>query len=349
METVIIGLASSGKTTIFNALTAHSVSTGDFSAKKQPHLADVIVPDSRIDRLSALYKPKKTTFANMHFRDQPLEYSDRGVILPESLSEARRGDAIALVVRGFLSDAVAHPIKDIDPLRDLRIVLDALVFADYEVADKRILRLEKEAKKDGREYRVLTDIVERLAKNTLLGKDFFSGEDAKLFAGFGFLTAKPIFVVLNTGEKSAETAIAVSEAEIRGLAVFPIRGDMEMEIAQLPPDDQKEFLADLGLQEPAKNRFLRTVYSTLHLQSFFTTGEDEVRAWSIREGTTAVKAAGVIHTDLEKGFIRAEVVAWEDLLETGGSAQAKKAGKLRLEGKDYVVKDGDVLLIRFNV
>jgi GTP-binding protein YchF len=348
METVIIGLAESGRTTIFNALTAHSVSTGA-AAKKQANLADVTVPDNRIDRLSALYKPKKTTYANMHFRDQPLEYAEKGAISPGSLSEVRRGDAIALVVRAFYSDAVVHPLKDVDPRRDLRTVLDALIFADYEIADKRISRLEKEAKKDGREYRLLADIAERLGKSQLLGRDFFSGEDAKLFAGFGFLTAKPIFVVLNTGESSAETESAVSEAQARGLPVFPIRGDMEMEIAQLAAADQKGFLDDLGLEEPAKNRFLRTVYSTLKLQSFFTTGEDEVRAWSIREGTTAVKAAGVIHTDLEKGFIRAEVVAWQDLLETGGSSQAKKAGKLRLEGKDYVVKDGDVLLIRFNV
>jgi GTP-binding protein YchF len=261
----------------------------------------------------------------------------------------RRADAIALVVRGFQSDAVVHPLKNIDPLRDLRAVLDSLVFADYEIADKRVSRLEKEAKRESREFRLLSDIVERLGKSQLLGKDYFSGDDAKLFAGFGFLTAKPIFLVINTGEKNAETDTADAEAAARGLSVFPIRGDMEMEIAQLADTDQKGFLADLGLEEPAKNRFLRAVYSTLRLQSFFTTGEDEVRAWSIREGTTAVKAAGVIHTDLEKGFIRAEVVPWEDLLEAGGTAQAKKAGKLRLEGKDYVVKDGDVLLIRFNV
>ncbi len=348
METVIIGLAASGRTTIFNALTAHAASTGA-AGRKQANLADVIVPDSRIDRLSALYKPKKTTYAVMHFRDQPLEYSESGAITPGSLSEVRRGDAIALVIRSFSSEDVAHPLKELDPRRDLRAALDALIFADYEIADKRISRLEKEAKKDGREYKVLVDIADRLQKNKLLGMDYFSAEDAKMFAGYGFLTAKPIFVVVNTGEKSADWAHLAADAESMGLPVFPIRGDMEMEIAQLPAEDQKGFLADLGIKEPAKNRFLRTVYSTLKLQSFFTTGEDEVRAWSIREGTTACRAAGVIHTDLEKGFIRAEVVHWQDLLDTGGSAQAKKAGKLRLEGKDYVVKDGDVLLIRFNV
>ncbi len=210
-------------------------------------------------------------------------------------------------------------------------------------------RLEKEGKRDGREYKELEKAGARLGEGRLLGAEFFTGEDAKLFAGFGFLTAKPLIVVVNTGEQTADTAEMEAEARARGLAVFPIRGEMEMEIAQLPPEDQKGFLADLGIEEPAKNRFLRHVYSALKLQSFLTTGEDEVRAWSIREGTTALKAAGTIHTDLEKGFIRAEVVFWSDLVEAGGYPQAKKAGKVRLEGKDYIVQDGDVLLIRFNV
>jgi GTP-binding protein YchF len=350
METVIIGLASSGKTTIFNALTGQALPTGDFSAgKKQPHLADVAVPDPRIDKLSALFKPKKTTYASVLFRDQPLEYGQDASISPASLSEVRRADAIALVVRGFESGAVPHPLISLDPLRDMRRILDALIFADYEVAEKRIARLDKEGKRDGREYHVLSKIAERLGSGLLLGVDFLGAEDARTFAGFDFLTTKPLFVVANTGDRSADSTQMEKETREKGLSVFPIRGDMEMEIAQLAPDDQKGFLADLGIEEPAKNRFLRTVYATLHLESFFTTGENEVRAWSIREGTTALKAAGVIHTDLEKGFIRAEVIPWADLLESGGSQEAKKMGKARLEGKDYVVKDGDCLLIRFNV
>ncbi len=350
METVIIGLAQCGATTIFNALTGQSMPTGDFSGgKKQAHVASVPVPDARIDKLSALFRPKKTTYAAMFFRDQPLEYDEQAGITPASLGEVRKADAIALVIRCFSNESVPHPLKTVDPLRDLRKVLDSLVFSDYDVAEKRVARLEKEAKKDGREYSVLRQVADRLGSGRLLGRDFFSLDDSKAFAGFGFLTAKPIFVVLNLGEKPPDNSLLCKEAEKLGLSVFPIRGDMEMEIAQLAPEDQKDFLADLGIEEPAKNRFLRSVYATLGLHSFFTTGEDEVRAWSIPEGTTAAKAAAVIHTDLEKGFIRAEVVPWEELLECGGSAQAKKSGKIRLEGKEYKVKDGDVLLIRFNV
>jgi ribosome-binding ATPase len=351
METAVIGLAASGKTTIFSALTGQAVAAADMAGgRKQARLAEVAVPDGRVDTLSAMFKPKKTTFATVLFRDQPLEHTPEGGITPASLGEARRADALALVVRAFQSDAVPHPMKGgLNPLRDLRSLMDSLVFGDYEVAEKRMARIEKEGKKDTREYKELEKAAGILGEGKLLGTDFFSPEDAKLFAGFGFLTTKPMTVIINTGEASVDTAEAEKEAEARALPVFPIRGDMEMEIAQLPAEDQKGFLADIGITEPAKNRFLRHVYSTLKLQSFLTTGEDEVRAWSIKEGTPAVKAAGVIHTDLEKGFIRAEVVFWEDLVQAGGYPQAKKAGKVRLEGKEYVVKDGDVLLIRFNV
>jgi GTP-binding protein YchF len=350
METAIIGLASSGKTTIFNALTGQSASTGDFSGgRAQVHLAEIPVPDARVDALSALFKPRKTIYATVLFRDQPIEHTAQGGLTPAGLGEVRKADAIALVVRGFHAESIPHPLKSVNPLRDLRTLIDSLVFSDYEVAEKRMARIEKEGKRDSREFKELEKAAARLGEGRLLGRDFFVGEDARLFAGFGFLTAKPLIVIVNTGESTEDTREMEGEAAARGLAVFPIRGDMEMEIAQLPPDDQKAFLSDLGIEEPAKNRFLRHVYSILTLQSFLTTGEDEVRAWSIREGTTALKAAGVIHTDLEKGFIRAEVVFWSDLVEAGGYPQAKKAGKVRLEGKDYAVRDGDVLLIRFNV
>jgi ribosome-binding ATPase YchF (GTP1/OBG family) len=253
------------------------------------------------------------------------------------------------VIRTFENESVPHPLHGLNPVRDLRVVLDSLVLADYEVAEKRLARLEKEAKRDGREYQVLKDVVERLGAGQLLGRGFFSAEDEKLFAGFAFLTAKPIVAVLNDGESPVDHGAVEAEATSKGIAVFPIRGDLEAEIAQLEASEQTDFLKDLGASEPAKHRFLRHVYAHLDLMSFLTTGEDEVRAWSIRRGTTASRGAGTIHTDLEKGFIRAEVARWEDLLACGGWPDAKKASKVRLEGRDYVLADGDAILVRFNV
>jgi GTP-binding protein YchF len=350
METVIIGPARSGRTTIYNALTGQEAATGDASGgKKQAYLSEVKVPDDRLDRLAALYSPKKLTHASVLFRDVPLDYSDDGGLVPAGLAEVRRADAVAIVIRAFASDAVVNATESSTPVRDFRKVMDSLVFGDYEIAEKRVARLDKEAKRDTREYHVLQQVAARLGSGKPLGTGFFAPDDEKLFAGFGFLTSRPLFLVLNTGETVLPCDDLLVEAKGHGIDAFTIRGDMEMEIARLAPADQKDFLKDLGLEEPAKNRFLRHVYATLRLISFFTVGEDECKAWSIREGTTAVGAAGAIHSDLAKGFIRAEVAGWEDVLAGGDFAGAKKANKLRLEGKDYVVKDGDALLIRFNV
>jgi ribosome-binding ATPase len=350
METVIIGPARSGRTTIFNALTGQSAATGDASGgKKQAYLAEVKVPDERLDRIAALYSPKKLTHASVQFRDVPLDYGDDGSLTPAGLSEVRRGDAVTVVIRAFAGDAVLPSNEDSTPLRDFRKVMDSLVFGDYEVAEKRVARLDKEAKRDTREYHVLQQVVARLGSGKPLGSGFIAPDDEKIFAGFGFLTTKPLFLVLNTGEKSLPHDDLLAEAKANGLDVFTIRGDMEMEIAQLDGKDQQDFLSDLGLKEPAKNRFLRHVYATLHLVSFFTVGEDECKAWSIREGTTAVGAAGAIHSDLAKGFIKAEVAGWEDVLAAGEFSATRKSNKLRLEGKEYLVRDGDCLLIKFNL
>lgn len=350
METAIIGLARSGRTTIFNALTGQENPTGDAGGgKKQAHIAEVRVPDERLDRLAALYSPRKLTHASVRFRDLALEHGENGGISATSLAEVRTADALAIVIRAFRDDSVVHPLKETGPLRDLRVVMDSLVFGDYEIAEKRIARLDKEAKRDSREYHVLKQAEAILGAGKPLGRGFFAAEDEKIFAGFGFLTSRPLFAVVNTGEATVAHEDLLAGAAALGIDAFTIRGDMESEISRLAPEDQKEFLRDLGIEEPARNRFLRHVYATLSLMSFFTVGEDECKAWSIPEGTTAVRAAGEIHSDLAKGFIRAEVVAWKEILDNGGYAQAKKANKVRLEGKEYVVKDGDVLLIRFNV
>jgi ribosome-binding ATPase len=338
METAIIGLARAGTTTIYNALTGQAALTGDAAGgRKQAALSEVKVPDQRLDKLAGLYEPKKLTHASVLFKDLPLDHDDEGGLTPASLADVRRADAVAIVIRAFSSDAVMPALKESNPLRDFRKVTDSLVFGDYEIAEKRLERLDKEAKRDGREYHVLRQIVDQLGTGKPLGAGFFAPEDARLFSGFGFLTAKPIFLIVNTGEVPLPHEDLLQEASKSGIDTFAIRGDLEMEIAQLPAEDQKDFLADLGLDEPAKNRFLRHVYSTLHLVSFFTVGEDECKAWSIREGTTAVGAAGEIHSDLAKGFIRAEVAQWQDVLESGDFAATKKVNKLRLEGKEYEI------------
>jgi GTP-binding protein YchF len=350
MQTVIIGLPTSGKTTIFNALTGHEAPVGDHSSSgRQEHVAEVPVPDPRVDRLAAIYAPKKVTYATVQFRDPTLPWSDDANLQPAGLAEVRKADAVTIVVRAFAQDGVPHLLGSIDPVRDLRRVLSALVFADYEVVEKRLARLDKEGRRDAREHRLLELATVRLGSGALLGRDFFPAEDAKTVAGFGFLSTKPIFAIANTGAQLEDCSALLAAAAALGIDAFPIRGDMEAEIARLEPAEQAEFLRDLGIEQPARGRFLQHVYANLQLISFLTAGEPEVRAWSIREGTTASRAAGVIHTDIEKGFIRAEVARWEHMAELGGWQGAKKANKVRLEGKDYVMSDGDVVLFRFNV
>ncbi len=352
METGLIGLPLAGKTSIFNALTGLKANlSGPGGGKKQLNIAEIKMPDPRVGELTRIFKPKKSTHAAVVFKDIRVEFSGTGGIAPATLAEIRNTAVIAIVVRAFIDEGVFHPLEKVDPLADLKKIMDSLVFSDYEIIEKRLDRLQKEAKRAGREYQLLEQLSKQISDSELIGKDFLKDDPSgrKLLSGYRFLTAKPIIVVANTGENSVDLAELEKDSGALGVELFPIRGDLEMEIAQLAEEDQEEFLEDLGLKEPAKNRFLRRVYLSLDLISFLTANEEEVRAWSIPRGTTAVKAAGKIHSDLEKGFIRAEVIPFQELLETGGFQQAKKQGLLRLEGKDYIVQDGDVITIRFNV
>ncbi len=349
METGIIGLPLSGKTTLFNALTGLAARTSSHAGGgRDANVALVDVPDVRVERLSLMFKPEKTTFAGIRFKDLQVEFADDGGMSAASIGELRNADALTLVIRAFVDEGVPHPQETLDCLRDFRRLMDTLVFSDLAVAERRMERLVKEGKRGDREHARLEKVCERLGEGKPIGVDQLSADDLKLFSGFAFLTAKPIIVVANTGDASVDTAALRAAAGQQGLAFFEIQGAAEMEIAQLPPDDQKEFLAALGATETARARFLRTIYDALGLISFLTVGEDEVRAWSVPRNRTAARAAGKIHTDLERGFIRAEVVFWKELVEAGGLKEAKSAGKLRLEGREYVVKDGDVLNIRAN-
>ncbi len=350
METGIIGLPLSGKTTIFNTLTGQDAQVSGYTGgKKRVNLAEVEVPDPRLEALNKIFKPKKSRAAVVLIKDLQVDFTPQGGLAGSVLGELRHCEAIIIILRAFLDESVPHTLEEINPLQDLHTILDSLVFSDYEVAEKRLERLVKEGKKKSREYLVLHKLSEKFASGGYTGPGFLNPDEEKLVSGFAFLTLKPLIVVANSGENPVEIEPLEKEVESLQLALFTISGQLEMEIAKLSDEDQKDFLAELGLEESAKNRFLRQLYSTLNLISYLTASEKEVRAWSLNRGESALKAAGKIHSDLEKGFIRAEVIYWEELIAAGGYAQAKKAGKLRLEGKDYIVKDGDVLIILFNV
>ena len=357
MEFGIVGLELSGKTTLFSLLTGHEPAAGHGKPGTQVGIAQV--PDPRLDRLSALFAPRKHTPATVRFVDVP------GIVKGGSASlnvpELRTMDGLAVVVRGFPSDAIPHPEGSLGPARDLELVETELLLNDLAVAGNRLERLGRDlAKRKAPELEAERDALERcrvaLEAGTPLRRIGLSAEERRLLKGFTFLTAKPMLVILNAGEEEAgDLGGAVTRAGLDGLAAQPgvaasaVSATIEQEIARMAPEDQSAFLADLGLPDRALDRLLRAAYALLGLISFFTAGEDECRAWSIAAGTTAVKAAGVIHSDFERGFIRAEVVPWEELLDAGSFAACRPRGSLRLEGKEYVVRDGDVITFRFNV
>jgi len=357
MEFGILGLEMSGKSTLFALLTGQAAA--QVHGKREAHRGVAQVPDPRLVRLSAMYAPRKTTPATVQFVDVPAV--SKGGAASLNLPELRTMDGLAVVVRGFASDAVPHPEGDVNPARDLELLETELLLADLAVADARLERLSRElGKRRAADLEAERAALEKcrpaLAAGTPLREVALSADDARLLKGFTFLTRKPLLVVLNVGDEDVAALVgAAARAGLSpwlgrpGIAVCPLCATLEEEISRLAPADQPEFLRDLGLPDRALDRVLHAAYELLGLISFLTAGEDECRAWSIPAGTPAVRAAGVIHTDLEKGFIRAEVVPWQELLDAGSFAACRQRGTLRLEGKDYVVQDGDVLTIRFNV
>jgi ribosome-binding ATPase len=348
----IVGLAQAGKTTLFSILTrAHG--GGLASGRPEVHVGVVHVPDPRLDRLSEMYQPKKTVRASVEYVDTPGSVIDlaRGGTQSASLREM---DALAHVVRAFEDDASGPP----DPNRDIENVDLELILSDLAVVEKRLERLEKDLKKQKtpaleKELRVLQASKTALEKQTPLREAARDPEEERIVRGFTFLSAKPMLYVLNLGEKDAARANAAEEfAKETNLKQKPktevsaICGKVEAELAELPDQDAAEFLSSYGLKESAVARLIRSSYHLMGLISFFTVGEDECRAWTIRAGATAVEAAGEIHTDLQKGFIRAEVVGYDDLIAAGSLAEARSRGVLKLEGKEYVVRDGEIVHIR---
>jgi GTP-binding protein YchF len=343
----IVGFPRAGKTTVFNALTGLQAQVGGYGDASKPNLGTIKVPDARIDRLAEIFQPRKTTFAEMVFVDFP--GGERGGVLDQTtLVQMRDADALVQVVRGFpdpVTQDAAAPARDVDGFKS------ELVLADLAVMEKRLERLRKEKGKE-QEADLVARCTAALEAETPLRRIELSPADERTLSGFGLLSRLPLMVVVNVGESDAAAPLdpAVQTlADSEGIAAIALCAQVEAEIAALDAADRGAFLADLGLKEAARDRFIQAAYGLLDLISFLTSGEDEVRAWPIRRGTSAVRAAGKIHSDIERGFIRAEVVAFDDFVRYGSDAKCREAGKLRLEGKDYVVQDGDIVHFRFNV
>ncbi len=351
MKLGIIGLPQTGKTTIFNALTRGNVPT-TMSGKMEVHTAVVDVPDPRVDVLSKMYNPKKTSYAKVTYADiAGLEGGGQGDIAGPLRNELGQMDGFLHVVRCFEDDSVPHRSGSLDPRRDIEGMAGELLLVDLITVENKVQKLKEDRGKGGRDKAELereVALFDRLhaclsADQPLRTMDL-TGEERKSLGGYQFLTLKPMLVVLNLGE--SQSAPDVADLTPNAIA---LQGRLEMDIAQLPPEDAAMFMEEYGITEPSLNRMIRASYQLLGLQSFFTVGEDEVRAWTVRVGAPAPEAAAVIHTDLQKGFIRAEVVAYEDLSSLGSMAEARNVGKFRVEGKEYIVQDGDILHVRFNL
>ncbi|MGH7815959.1 MAG: redox-regulated ATPase YchF [Candidatus Binatia bacterium] len=344
MKVGLIGHRGAGKTTIFNMLTGLRAQVGGFGGKEEVHLGVIKVPDARIDKLSQIFKPKKTTYAEIRFTDFPPSQGEDNVKSNQALvTQMREVDAMTLVLRDFDGDA--------SPFKELNDVLTETILADLTVVENRQSRLKKE-KARPLEEALLERCAKALENEESLRSLTFSADEENLASGFGFLSRKPLLVIFNQAEDKAGKPLDQNyQAELkkRGLEGLGLAGKAELEIAQLDEADRAAFLKEIGIDEPARDRFIRASYALLDLISFFTTGEDEVRAWTITQGTGAKNAAGKIHSDIERGFIRGEVIAYEDFIALGSEVKCKEAGKLRLEGKDYVVKDGDIVHFRFAV
>lgn len=358
MKTGIIGLPQVGKTSLFRILTKAHLSEQAYSNPREAHVGVAKVPDDRLDRLAAQYNPKKLTHA-------AVEYVDLGAIGQDALKESgyighlRQVDALAHVVRAFEDDSIPH-VGAIDPLRDIKNVEFDLMVSDLGQIEKRLERVEKDLKKmRSQELEKEFDLLKRakihVENEKPLREMEMTAEDKKRLRGFMFLSEKPILYVLNVSESShlgqdleeAAAKYKLTEVASRSNAgATAICGKVEAELAEMPDTDAAEFLSSYGLTESGLSRLIRTTYKLLGLISFFTIGEDECRAWTIPLNTKAAQAAGAIHSDLEKHFIRAETIRWDQLLEAGSEANARAKGILRLEGKDYIVQDGDVLHIR---
>ncbi|HLA06090.1 MAG TPA: redox-regulated ATPase YchF [Anaerolineales bacterium] len=349
MKLGIIGLPQSGKTTLFNALTRGDTPTTASAGRFEVHTAVVDVPDPRVTALSKMFNPRKTIYAKVTYTDiAGLEAgSAKSGISGQLLNQLTQMDGFILIVRSFENDLVMHPNGSVDAKRDVESMLSELLLNDLIAVERKLEKLTEERKKGGtdkalneKQTVLFTRLHEALNKDTPLRKLDYTHEEIKELASFGLLSRKPVLVVFNLSEGQAAPTM---ELDVPSVALM---GKLEMEIAQLSPEDAEVFMQEYGIKELSLSKMITLSYDLLQVQSFFTVGEDEVRAWETKRGATAQESAGEIHTDLQRGFVRAEVVAYDDLISLGSMHEAKAKGRFRLEGKEYLVKDGDIVHIR---
>jgi GTP-binding protein YchF len=357
----IVGLPNVGKSTLFNALTRAQIAAENYPfCTIDPNVGIVPVPDPRLEALAAIVKPERILPATVEFVDIAglVAGASKGEGLGNKfLAHIRETDAIAHVVRCFENDDIVHVAGRINPLEDVGVINTELALADLETVEKGLLRAEKASKAGDKEAMKLRDLLKRLRDHLDTGQPARSlvkdPDERKLLRELHLITLKPLMYVANVAENGFDNNPHLDQlrkmAGEEGADVVPVCAAIEAEIAQLEEADRADFLKELGLTEPGLNRVIRAGYKLLGLQTYFTAGVKEVRAWTITAGSTAPQAAGVIHTDFEKGFIRAETIAYDDFIACKGEAGAKEVGKLRLEGKEYIVKEGDVMHFRFNV
>ena len=341
MKVGIIGYEGSGKTTIFGALSG--ADPAELLRQKQ-QIREVRVPDKRIDALSAMYQPKKTIYATIQFVDVMSGAAIGKGLDGSILGKIREVDLLAVVVRGFSTG-----YDEADPKREAQAMLSELLLSDMEIVERKVARMQKEKVSD-QEKALFRKLQTELENEKWLKDMGLDKSELELLRGYQFMTLKPVIIVVNVDESEADEAHSAEVAAKLGLSepTFVLSARVESDIAQLPEEDQADFLADLGITATARERFIRAAYSMLDLISFFTVGEDEVRAWTVKNGSTAQESAGRIHTDLAKHFIRAERMASSDLLALGSESAVRDAGKFKLEGKGYITQDGDILHIRAN-
>lgn len=357
MKLGIIGLPNSGKTTLFNALTRSNLPTGAAtSGQFEVHTTVVAVPDARVDRLKALYNPKKTTYTQVTYVD--IGGLDKGIgeggLKGQFRNELAQLDGFLHVVRVFQDENVPHPDDRIDPAADIGKLDSEFILTDLVMVESRIERLEADMRRKGRtmekaqvdELELIKRLKAHLEEEKPLRDLDLTEAEIKPLKGFGFLTLKPVLIVLNTGEDGQTPALDYPHQKS---LIVPLQARIEAELSQLEGDDQQMFMQEYGVTELSADKVIRLSYELMGIHSFYTVGEDEVRAWSVQIGATAPEAAGVIHSDLQKGFIRAEVMTYDDLIAAGSETALKTAGKIRREGREYIVKDGDILHILFNV